>query len=239
MAGVLITRPLWEAERTAAGVAARGHAPLVDPMLTIRPVPGPPLDLRAVQALLVTSVNGVRAAAARTDRRDLPLYAVGTRTAEAARGAGFAIVEDAGGNASDLAALIALKADPAAGRLLHVSGREVAVDLAALLGPRGYRVTRIVGYEAVASDALAPETRAALAGGTLAYVLFFSPRSARTFVTLLRKVGGLADDCAGIEALCLSPAVAKAAAGPPWKAVRTAAGPTADALLTLLPDANS
>ncbi len=237
MAGVLITRPYPEAERTAAAVSALGHTPLIDPMLTVRPVAGPPLDLRSVQALLATSVNGVRSIAARTGRRDLPLFAVGTRTAEAARQAGFAAVEDAGGNAADLAALIALAIDPAKGRLLHVSGREVAVDLAALLGPRGYRVTRIVGYEAVPAGALAPETLAALRAGGMAYVLFFSPRTARTFVSLLERDPGADGWLARVEALCLSPAVTKAVAGPDWKAVRSAGKPDAGALLALLPPA--
>ena len=240
MAGVLITRPYPDAERTAAAVAALGHTPLIDPMLTVRPVPGPSLDLRATQGILATSVNGVRAIAARTDRRDLPLYAVGGRTAETARQAGFTAVEDAGGNAADLAALIALRVDPAKGWLLHVSGRDVAVDLAALLGPRGYRITRVVGYEAVAADALAPETLAALDAGGMAYALFFSPRTARTFVSLLRKGKVPAERCAPVEALCLSPAVARALAAEalPWRGVRSAATPDADALLALLPPAN-
>lgn len=237
MAGVLVTRPLPEADRTAAAVAALGHVPLVDPMLTVRIVPGPPLDLRAAQAILATSVNGVRAAASRTDRRDLPLYAVGTRTAQVAAAEGFTKVEDAGGAAADLAARIVLRLDPAAGRLIHVGGREVAVDLAALLGPRGYRVTRVVGYEAVPASALSPATVAALRSGTLAYVLFFSPRTARTFVNLLSKEGELTDLCTGLSALCLSAAVAKGTSGPPWRSLSIAARPTSESLLALLPTA--
>ncbi|EGX99558.1 uroporphyrinogen-III synthase [Nitrospirillum viridazoti Y2] len=74
MATVLITRPQPEADRTAAAVAALGHDVLIDPLLTVEDmdVALPP----HVQAVLITSVNGVRALA----RQGAPPYVAPVRS---------------------------------------------------------------------------------------------------------------------------------------------------------------
>ncbi len=82
---VLVTRPKEDAEETAQLLAARGHQALVAPLLETRFFDGAALTLEGVQAVLATSANGVRALARRTARRDVPLFAVGPQTAEAAK----------------------------------------------------------------------------------------------------------------------------------------------------------
>ena len=69
--------------------------------------------------------------------------------------------------------------------------------------------------------------------GGLDGVLFFSPRTARTFASLV-KSGGLEATCAGLAAFCLSPAVADALAGLAFRHVGVAQRPETDALLALL-----
>ena len=107
---VLVTRPEGDAEQLAARLAERGHASVIENLLTIRFRPeaarslGPFLD--GVQALLFTSANGVRAFAAASERRDFRVFAVGNATAAAARAAGFAEVTSAGGAVDDLAKLV-------------------------------------------------------------------------------------------------------------------------------------
>ena len=80
----LITRPQEDAADLAAALHARGIEPLVEPLLQIKPVPGASIDLDQVQALLFTSANGVRAFAALSDRRDLPAFTVGEKSADVA-----------------------------------------------------------------------------------------------------------------------------------------------------------
>ena len=63
---VLVTRPAEDAEETAAELVARGHEPVIAPLVDIRFVEGPPLELDSVQAVLATSRNGVRALSLRT-----------------------------------------------------------------------------------------------------------------------------------------------------------------------------
>ncbi len=230
---ILVTRPASQAAETAAALRARGHDVMVDPLLTIVSHPDalPPLDRLA--AVLVTSVNGARALAEATARRDLTAVAVGGRTADELARAGFAGIIEAGGDARALLALVRDRFDPADGRLLHVSGADVAADIAAELQPDGYDVARAVLYEARAADRLDPATVVALRGARLDAALFFSPRSAALFARLSRREG-LADAVSGIRACCLSAAVAAEARSLPWAAVQIAAAPTAESLFELL-----
>ena len=87
---VLITRPREDATPLAAELAALGHETLIEPLLTIVPRRDAEIDLQDVQALVFTSANGARVFAGLSPRRDLPVYAVGGSTAQAAGGAGTA-----------------------------------------------------------------------------------------------------------------------------------------------------
>jgi uroporphyrinogen-III synthase len=235
---VLVTRPLPEAEETAARVRALGHACLIEPMLEIRPIPGPSLDLAGVQALLVTSRNGARALAQRTPERGCPAFAVGAATAEALRGWGFLRVESAEGAAADLAELVLRRCSPTAGPVLHVRGDALAGDPVPALRACGFEARSAVLYEASTPFAFSDRLKRTMRQSALGYALFFSPRTARTFVTLARAAG-LESRCADIEACCLSAAVAAGLEGAPWRRVRVSVRPHQEALLELLPGAGN
>jgi len=229
---VLLTRPREDAAPLAALLEAGGYRAALEPMLVIEPVPAT-LQIAGYQAVLATSANGVRALAAAVPGRNLPLFAVGDATARAAREAGFSSVESAAGDSAALALLVADRLDPGAGPLLHVSGEHVAGDLAGTLTARGFAVEQRVLYRAAAPSGLSEATARLIAEGAIDAVLFFSPRSARTFVSLA-KAAGLAPACAGIVAVCLSPAVAEAAAAIAWRGVSVASRPDSAALIEAL-----
>ncbi len=226
----LVTRPREDAAPVAAELRALGVEAVVEPMLDIEPTPAAAIDLEGVQAILLTSRNGVRALASATARRDVPVYAVGDSTAGLARDAGFAAVVSAAGDGESLAGLVAARLDPAAGPLCHGVGAHVAGDLAARLARRGFAVRRQVLYAARAATALSAELRGMLSAGELDLALFFSPRTARTFASLLRRAG-IAASCRAADAICLSAAVAGALAGIVWRAVHVADRPDMAALL--------
>jgi uroporphyrinogen-III synthase len=228
-----VTRPGEDGRALAALVEATGATAAIDPMLNIELHPGPPIDLAGAQALLFTSANGVRAAAARTTERSLPVFAVGDATARAARAAGFTDVRSAGGTVDDLAALVARSCTPESGRLVHAAGTTVAGDLGAALGASGLTVERVMLYAARPAASLAESTVRELYAGTIDAVLFFSPRTARSFVRLVGQAG--LDACLGtVDALCLSPAVAEEARTVNWRAIRVAGRPEQVALIDLL-----
>ncbi|TWA62301.1 uroporphyrinogen-III synthase [Azospirillum baldaniorum] len=238
---LLVTRPAEDSEPLAARLRAQGFIVSAEPMLEIRWLDGPEPDVGNVQALLFTSANGVRGYTRRTSRLDRPVYAVGDATATAARAAGFTRVESASGDVYALADLVRRRCTAAAGPLLHVAGTKLAGDLSAMLGESGFSILRETLYDAVPSARLSDGTAALLRTGTLDAVLFFSPRTARSFVRLVAEAG-LIDRCRTVDALCLSPAVAEAARAygelgvTPWQNVRVAPRPEQDSLLGLLPE---
>lgn len=232
---VLVTRPREDAEPLAERLHTLGIEAMVEPLLEVTFDDSAAPDLDGVQAILATSANGVRAFASLSARRDIPLLAVGDATARAARDIGFRHFESAEGNVETLARLVALRCDPARGPLLHVAGSQLAGDLAGLLEARGFVYRRAVLYAARPAAALSDAAAAALEEGKLDGVLFFSPRTAETFVSLVRQ-GKLARTCRRLVAFCLSEVVAERARTIAWRRIAVAAHPDQDTLLTLLAD---
>lgn len=232
---VLVTRPREDAAGFVAALEARGHAAVLEPLLSV--VPREPTDWppghERTQALLVTSANGLRAFAGADPRRALPVYAVGEASAAAARAAGFRTVFAAAGTVDDLAALVAGHADPAAGPLLHPAAGVLAGDLQGALATQGFAVLRVVLYDARPAVALSPESTRAINEGVIDVVSLFSPRTAATFASLT-EAAGLVPACARMAALCLSPNVAAAVADLGWRRVAVAERPDQAALLRAL-----
>lgn len=233
MARLLVTRPIEQAESLAEYLRGLGHEVVIEPMLRVRFLEQdlPPLD--GVQAIVLTSRNGVRALARATDRRDFRLIAVGDATAAEAQTAGFTQIESANGDGAALVEYVARHLRPEDGTLLHISGFDVAVDVAIELTARGFQAERVVFYEADAVDALSPAGRAALADRTIDAVLFHSPRAARTFAGLVDGAG-LALRLRGVTALALSHQVAEPIRHLDWQAIRVAEAPNEASLLALL-----
>ncbi len=227
---LLITRPHDDAQPLLEILAGHQIKALIDPMLDIVLSPGLPLDLSGVQALLMTSANGVRAFAGRNGERDLPLFAVGDATAREAEMAGFSSIFVAEGDVQALASLVKNRLSPGGGRLLHVAGTRLAGDLAGDVQAGGFHYRREVLYEAKAAQSLLPETLSALKQGELTGVLLYSPRTAGIFCSCVRKAG-CEESLNRITAYCLSPAVAEAARGLVWGYIKVADRPTQAALL--------
>ena len=230
---VLLTRPLEDAEALVAPLRALGIETLVEPMLSIEYGDGPQVDLTGVQAILITSANGVRALARRCGDRRLPVFAVGDASARTARKAGFAAVESASGDVDDLARLVAARLDAGAGALLHVAGKSIAGDLGGLVRAAGFDYRRQVLYESRQREQFSEATAQAMAAKLVDGVLFFSPRTAATFVSLARAAG-LTEVCHGMIAYCLSPAVADRASAIAWSRVCIAARPDQTALMAVV-----
>ena len=130
---VWITRAQPGAARTADRVQALGFTPLIAPLLAVQSL-SPSIDLDGMGSLAFTSVNGVASFAALSVERDLPVFAVGDATAQAARDAGFATVVSASGDVEDLErAIAALTQGDVAHVLIH-SPRAGLVLAGALAG---------------------------------------------------------------------------------------------------------
>ncbi len=204
---IVVTRPQEDAERTAATLRARGHEVLVAPLLAVEPVP---VELATNWGgVIITSANAAHAIATHPAREalvKLKLFAVGKRSADAARQVGFTDVTSAGGDVRDLIrTLVARKADAQA-PLLYLAGEDRARDLIGELTARGIAAEMAVVYRAAALPFPAA-LAAALKIGAVDAVLHYSARSTESYVAGA-QAAGLAAPALAVRHICLSPQVA-------------------------------
>lgn len=180
---VWITRASPGAETTADRVRAMGHAPLVAPLLQVRPVADARIDLRGVAALAFTSANGVRAFAEQSAERGLKVFAVGAATGSAAKTAGFRTVLTADGDVAALADRIAQRRRELNGAVLHPGAAEPAGDLVGDLTRAGLEARGVALYETVFIDPPQDQLDALLAADV---VLLHSPKGAKALARILK-----------------------------------------------------
>jgi uroporphyrinogen-III synthase len=230
-----VTRAEPAASRTAERLRAAGHAPLVAPVLAIRELPAGDVEaaLEGVAALAFTSAQGVESFAARTPARDLPVFAVGDATAEAARARGWRRVRSADGDGAALARLIAGEVE-GGGCVLSPGARRRAFDLEAALRGAGVRVRDLPVYETQPLPTLPPEAAAALEARAVDAVLLHSPAAARALGARLADAPRLAAGLADRPVFALSAACAEALPAGLGGARRVAPAPREADLLALL-----
>jgi uroporphyrinogen-III synthase len=223
---IVVTRPRPDGERTAAALRTRGHEVLLAPLMRIEPVAA---DLSSDwSAVVITSANALAGASLAALRR-LPLFAVGARSAEAARLAGFADVVSADGDARDLVRLIASR-HPS--KLLYLAGEDRAADLVGELAKCGVACEVRIVYRAVTAP-FPHELIAALKAGSTNGVLHFSKRSAQAYVDGAQQAGER-DTALEVRHYCLSAQIAEPLAAAGAKSIRIAARPEESALIELL-----
>ncbi len=211
---ILLTRPQPDNETTAACLRERGFDVLLAPMLRFEPVGLQDAPAANYAAIIVTSANALRAVEQQLEGRGLlglPLFAVGERTAAAARQAGFAVVISAAGNAADLRDLILAKA-PKFGTA---------------------RPWLYTTYRMVASSVLPPEACDAIAANQVEAVLHYSARSAHAFLDAVRRAG-VEISALAVPQCCISATVASILREAGATRVTVASSPDENALLNAL-----
>jgi uroporphyrinogen-III synthase len=234
MMRILVTRPEPDASRQAETLIARGHEPVVAPLLSIEFLNDAPLDLEGAQALIVTSRNALRALAVHPQLAEalkVPMLAVGDATAHTAQELGFKEVTIGLGTGAALAGLIKQELAPEAGSLIHLAGDEIAFDLVAALEAHGFTVRKTVLYRAVPAEALPEGAAAKLQAGEIDGVILMSPRTARIFAALLKTLGVVPGN--SLICYCLSEAIAEEMR-PLGFELRVAATPREEDVLALL-----
>ena len=231
---VVITRPQPAAERTCAALAARGHDVWVVPLMQVEPVAA---DLSGDWgAVIVTSANAPAAIAGNPARESLlalPLLAVGRRSAEAARDAGFTEVTSAGGDVRDLLRALTTRRLDKVAPLLYLAGEDRAADLLGELAAHGIAAEMRVVYRA-ATLSFPDELAAALEAGDVQAVLHFSKRSAENYVAGARAAD-IAEQALAVRHYCLSAQVAEPLQAAGARRVAIAPRPQEAALIELLP----
>ena len=228
---IWVTRAAPEAQATARRLRTRGHAPLVAPVLEVRPLNGPEPDLDDVGAIAFTSRNGVRAFCALSSERSLPVFAVGRATAKAARDLGFGKVHSAEGDTFALATLIAERRTAFSGHVLHASPETPAGDLIAALAAHGVPARAHVVYR-TAPLGLAAAALSALQADPIELdaLTVHSPQAARRLAQFVE----LEQAAVQLTAYCISPAAAEPLKRLNFHALRAAPFPNEASLLKLI-----
>lgn len=217
---LLITRPAGESSRSINIARSMGFDSILSPLFRIVSLPFE-IPEKLPQALLFTSPRAPEHSVRQEPQLTaIPCWAVGKRTADAAREAGFTIAYEGVGDG-----LQPVKAAAAAGitSLLHLCGEAVAQPQPLT----GIEVSRIPVYAAQPLPALSAEAAEELKAGRIFATMLFSGRTASHFSELLKEEG-LAR--ARHRIIAISPAAA-AAAGDGWKAIHIAERPSLNEML--------
>lgn len=230
---VLVTRPEPGATLTARRLETLGFEPVLLPLSETWALPvrreSVPVDAGSVA---VTSANALRHAPSGLIERlgGLTCHAVGARTAEAARKAGFAHVSEGPGDAVALADQIAAANSKAT--VAYLCGRVRMPDFERRLANHGVRVAPIETYDTIA---LSPEpgfVSQRLGGQPIDAVLVYSARAASAFYALMTAQAEADRLMRYARCCCLSGRVAASLGA--GLSVEIARDPNEDALLALL-----
>ena len=227
MPRLLVTRPEPAASETAAALRALGYQVLVSPALVATAIKPHDLVLPKPTVLIVTSPQAARFLKTWHTLHTYKVLAVGTQTAKLLKAAGFTRVTDAGG---DAAAIVRLTAQQKSQAYCLLGAPSTGRSLAIALQGQGHTVKRISVYRVEPAQQLNEDTKTALARGSVTHVLFYSARTAQSFLALVPTI-----NLKPVTALCFSETVAKAARPGRFGTVLMAARPTAEALQRLLP----
>ncbi len=227
---VLNIRPDEDSAALDAEIKSCGYEPLSSPALRIEPVDAPVTIPADLQGVVFTSRHAVRIFSEKTSWRGGPVYVVGEATARAAIEAGFTDVAGTAGTVQTLEMFLRRRITDQTRPLLYVSGEQVSRDL----DLPGVNLVRLVIYRAAPANDLTPPVYEALRQGAVEAVLFYSRRSAESFVRLFSEGGLDKDKLMKTKALCLSYGVVESLQNLPWEALRVAPQPDQEGMKILL-----
>ncbi|TPJ75399.1 uroporphyrinogen-III synthase [Mesorhizobium sp. B2-6-2] len=233
MVRVLVTRPEPGASRTARRLEALGFQPILLPLTETSALPVEASLGADGVAVVVTSANAARHApkALIAPLARLPCHAVGKRTAEACRAAGFLSVTEGPGEAEALADAIA--GGLAGKAIVYLCGRVRFPRFERRLAAAGVHVQAIETYDTTGVGYGDADVVARLSGLPVEAALLYSAKASAALASLIARPT-LRHLFEKTEFLALSARVAEPLEGFAGNRVRAASKPEEDALLALL-----
>jgi uroporphyrinogen-III synthase len=234
---VVVTRPEISAARTAERLKRMGHEPVLLPLSNAVYHPKVAADALASphSALIVTSAETLRALADIGSDAGIDdsttLFAVGEKTAAAARSAGFRNIHIGSGDGAGLADLITSKLDQPDLQLLYLAGKPRAGSLELRLEELGLPVRVAEIYEMIPVDYRREEIDERLRARPPHVVLLYSRENAVRFFEIVEQH---AISLPQTAFLCISTRTADAVPAAFRPRVRVAKTPDETALFALL-----
>lgn len=231
---VLITRPKADAEALAQEIQQKNYDIFCQPLIEII-YHEENLSLSKTQyaGIIFTSKNAVRAFCQNTQDRDLPVLTVGDQTRAEVRAAGFKQVQSAGGGVADLIKL--LSHQQAKKPYLYCRGKHISHPLKGAV--TAVPIEEVTLYHAEKQQKISDKCVGLIKAGSFSYVLFFSKRTAESFVDFVlthpdKEV--LENGLKSSKALCLGASMIEYVSILPWQEIKLARHPDRKSLLALL-----
>ncbi|MBF0622178.1 MAG: uroporphyrinogen-III synthase [Magnetococcales bacterium] len=196
---VVITRPAHQSAKTAQLIKQFNGQSIIAPLLSIQPPQDPkPLasaldNLDRYDAILFTSANGAQPILDRwpTPPDTMPpLYAIGEKSAESLRKAGYTCLTPDHGpsNAESLARFILSTSEPKQiKRFLFLRAEQGKEILTTLLTEAGHKVNLVFAYRTSPAESMPEAIEQTLQKEIVPAVLLLSLKTAENFLDLLRS----------------------------------------------------
>jgi uroporphyrinogen-III synthase len=233
---LLVTRPQPDADKQSEKLTSLGHDVSTTPLLEVEFLDPGPLPLTGAQALIATSRNALRAVAEGKDLKaalQLPIFVVGSATANSARELGFGDIHIGPGTAEEMLPLILSECEKENGALVHLAGERMAFDLKTALEGKGFEVAQPIIYRINMADSFAEAARKVIANNKLDGVILMSPATTQTFLAMI-EAPELMAIARRLTYFCLSHKVAEPLKRLEDAQILIAGRPTEDDLLALI-----
>ena len=224
---ILLTRPINESIKTKIILTKLGYKVTIDPLLKII-FSKNNKNYKNIYCYIITSKNGLLALSKITKNRSIPIYCIGLATAKFAKQKKFKKVFFADGTGKNLYKIVCKMAKKK--KILHVSGKDITLDIAKKLKNSGYDAKRIIAYKTLQAQNFRNKTILNLSKKKIDLVLFFSKKTAKTYIKLSRKAN-INNKLKEVHSLCLSKNIANVFPRNYWKKMYTSAHPN---LLSLI-----
>lgn len=205
---IVITRP--EAQGRAfierlEGCDSSGF--LLEPLLSIRPMPVSLPNPDLYDGVIVTSVHGADIFhLADPAWLGKPFYCVGGSVAAALKGKGVKNICLIASVAIALVQEVGALCRSDNSRILYLRGRDVAFDVKSTLTEANIRVDELVCYEALSVEKFSDTFLRSLENSEISAITFFSKRTATVFLECVR-ISNVQNNLKDIKALCISDGV--------------------------------
>jgi uroporphyrinogen-III synthase len=233
---VLLTRPKPEAEQLEAELKILDIDCFIESLISIEYIAASKQRVGQIlaeplQAVIITSLNSIKALAEMSANREILLVSVGEKTSEVARALGYNKIITAGGNGKALIDLIRNRFDPKGEAIFYPCGNYISVDMGLELVD--FKVSKLELYKSIAATKLSEQLKYLIKARKLAKATFFSARTAKVFIELA-KIAEILPDLKYIKAFALSKNIATILADVEWLEIKVAMQPLERAMIELM-----
>jgi len=184
---ILLTRPLEDSQELILRFQELGHNISHLPLIKIEKKNYENLNFSEYKGIIFTSSNSIKYLDVKLIDKKIHCFCVGNKTEQNARSKGFLNVYSANGGANNLKELILQNYNSSNGKLLYASGEHISVNLDKELISEGYKVKRIVNYEAHPIEKINDDFIEKLKHKMPQIVFIYSKNSAISFLNIIKN----------------------------------------------------